>query len=189
MHIELTDLLRCPAEHPEAFLVLLPARMEGREVVAGHLGCPVCGWSTDWSDGVPILGQAAPATNAPPITAAELLALLGLEGPGGWVVLEGSFGMLAPELATALPDVKLVAVNSPRTMASFPGLSIVRSRVWPIKRHVARGVVVESSGMQEGARGSALPGLRIVGAGPPPQDDAALEVLASTPALWVARHR
>ncbi len=42
MHIELTDLLRCPADHDEAFLVLLPDRMEGRRVLAGHLGCPMC---------------------------------------------------------------------------------------------------------------------------------------------------
>ena len=42
MFIELTDQLRCPADHPESFLVLIPDEMEGRRVVRGTLGCPVC---------------------------------------------------------------------------------------------------------------------------------------------------
>ena len=42
MFIELTDHLRCPADHDESFLVLLPLDLAGRDVVQGTLGCPVC---------------------------------------------------------------------------------------------------------------------------------------------------
>ncbi len=60
MFIELTDHLRCPADHDESFLVLLPERMEGRSVRAGRLGCPVCGRTFELVDGVLDLGGAAP---------------------------------------------------------------------------------------------------------------------------------
>ena len=42
MHIELTEMLRCPEPHAEAFLVLSTAEMSGRSVVSGVVGCPVC---------------------------------------------------------------------------------------------------------------------------------------------------
>ena len=51
MFIELTDHLRCPADHEEAFLVLLPDQMDGRAVRGGALGCPVCGWIRIWNRG------------------------------------------------------------------------------------------------------------------------------------------
>ena len=58
MFIELTDHLRCPADHDESFLVLLPDRMEGRSVRTGHLGCPVCGRTFQLADGVLDTGDA-----------------------------------------------------------------------------------------------------------------------------------
>ena len=42
MFIELTDHLRCTANHAEQYLVLLPDTMADRSVQAGELGCPVC---------------------------------------------------------------------------------------------------------------------------------------------------
>ncbi|MES1259236.1 MAG: hypothetical protein ABUL71_01480, partial [Gemmatimonadota bacterium] len=89
MHIELTDHLRCPQPHAEAFLVLLPDRMDQRRVIAGHLGCPICGWSAAWSDGIPDFGGGWDSTGAPPFDANGAHALLGLDGPGGWVALGG----------------------------------------------------------------------------------------------------
>ena len=40
MFIELTDHLRCPADHEESYLVLLPDRMEGRSVRERAAGLP-----------------------------------------------------------------------------------------------------------------------------------------------------
>src|SRR2546421_743598 len=56
MFIELTDHLRCPADHEEQFLVLLPDRMEGRSVLSGELGCPVCGRVVRVEEGVADFG-------------------------------------------------------------------------------------------------------------------------------------
>ncbi len=96
MHIELTDHLRCPGEHPEAFLVLLPAVMNGRDVVAGDLGCPVCGWNTHWDEGVPDFGGGTSSTASTALDLDAVLTLLGVEGPGGWVVLAGGIAVLEP---------------------------------------------------------------------------------------------
>ena len=42
MHIELTEMLRCPEAHDEAFLVMSTGEMLGRMVRSGLLGCPIC---------------------------------------------------------------------------------------------------------------------------------------------------
>src|SRR5207253_10200225 len=42
VHIELTEMLRCPEPHGEAFLVLSTGEMRGRMVRSGILGCPIC---------------------------------------------------------------------------------------------------------------------------------------------------
>jgi len=43
VHIDLTEMLRCPEPHDEAFLVMSTGEMRGRMVRSGLLGCPVCG--------------------------------------------------------------------------------------------------------------------------------------------------
>ena len=42
MHIELTELLRCPESHREEMLVLSTGEMRDRMVRSGLVGCPVC---------------------------------------------------------------------------------------------------------------------------------------------------
>src|SRR5438270_113569 len=42
VHIELTEMLRCPEPHGEAFLVMSTGQMLGRMVRSGILGCPIC---------------------------------------------------------------------------------------------------------------------------------------------------
>jgi len=67
MFIELTDHLRCPADHDEAFLVLLPDRVEGRSVRTGTLGCPICDRRFALQDGVLDTGDVSspPASGHP----------------------------------------------------------------------------------------------------------------------------
>ena len=78
MFIEVTDLLRCPAEHDEAYLVLLPEVMEGREVTAGRLGCPVCHAEYPVREGVAELGPPpAVEAGAPRLDGGGVAALLG----------------------------------------------------------------------------------------------------------------
>src|SRR5436189_2504105 len=52
MHIELTEMLRCPEPHREEFLVLSTGEMSGRMVRAGIVGCPVCQREYEIVDGI-----------------------------------------------------------------------------------------------------------------------------------------
>ena len=52
MFIELTEILRCPADHEESYVVCVPTLMEGRRVVRGGIGCPVCHAEYPIVDGV-----------------------------------------------------------------------------------------------------------------------------------------
>src|SRR6266550_89016 len=74
VHIELTEMLRCPERHEEGFLVLSTGEMLGRMVRSGVLACPKCGREYPVVRGVvqfsgsrePGAGSgAAPSTTAP----------------------------------------------------------------------------------------------------------------------------
>jgi hypothetical protein len=188
MFIELTDHLRCPEPHEEAFLVLLPSRMEARRVVAGHLGCPFCGWNTDWDDGIPDFGGGRRLEGEPAFDAEQLHAMLGIEGPGGWVALGGRAGLMAAELSELLPNVGIVAINPPPEVASSGGVSVLTSGVWPIKRHALRGAVVglDASEWFAAALDSVLPSRHLIGEGVA-LDAPRAKLLATAGGVWVVR--
>lgn len=196
MFIELTDHLRCPVEHDEAFLVLLPDRLDGRSVRTGTLGCPVCDRRFTIRDGVFDTGDAPPppAQTAPTRLAPDALAALaGLNGPGGYLVLVGGPAGGWREIADLIPGVGLVAVNPPAEVADQPGVSVLRSARLPLKTHSMRGVVLgppyggESRWVREGAR-VLLPGLRMVGEGSNPPEDT-VDLMASADGVWVGTPR
>lgn len=191
MYIELTDHLRCPEPHDEAFLVLLPDAVSHRSVQTGVLGCPVCHRTFRIEAGVFDTGDGpAPAVGAPAIEPAALAALMGIAGPGGYVVLVGPVAAHATALRELLGDVSIVAVNGPASVVDAPGVNIVRSGGLPLKSASVRAVVLggaygsDARWIAEGAR-ALLPGLRVVGEGSEPAL-AGLEVLASAGGWWVA---
>jgi uncharacterized protein YbaR (Trm112 family) len=190
MFIELTDYLRCPADHDESYLVLLPEQMEARSVVAGALGCPVCGRTYRVQDGIALLGE-------PPFTSDSetmldppgLIALVGLSGPGGYLALVGSAGSLWSEVKDLSPGVGLVAINPPEDVPDAPGLSVIRSGRMPLKSRSMRGVVLgarygdDPYWVDEASR-VILPGLRVVGVGTEPVSQT-VELMASAGQAWV----
>ena len=195
MFIELTDHLRCPADHDESFLVLLPDRMEGRSVRTGHLGCPVCGRTFPLADGVLDIGDA-PASGAgtgSALDADALTALAGLHGPGGYLTLVGPVASLWSDVAELNPGVALVAVNPPGEVSDTLELSVLRGARLPIKSGSMRGVVLgrpfadDPSWIREAAR-VVLPGLRVVGEGNDPAPGL-IHLLASADGVWVGRKR
>jgi uncharacterized protein YbaR (Trm112 family) len=195
MFIELTDHLRCPAEHDESFLVLLPDRLEGRSVKAGQLGCPVCGRTFALESGVLDTGDG-PASEEPGGTvldAEALTALAGLSGPGGYLTLVGPVANPWTKVAELNPGVALVAVNPGAGVSDAPGISVIRGGRIPLKSGSMRGVVLgrpyadDPHWVGEAAR-VVLPGLRVVGEGADPPTDA-IDLMASTGGVWVGTKR
>jgi len=137
MFIELTDHLRCPAEHDEAFLVLLPDLVEGRSVRTGTLGCPLCDRRFTLRDGVFDAGGAPPAAalspGGGPLGPDALAPLVGLGGPGGYLVLVGPPAAGWREMAELVPGVGLVAVNPPAGVVDEDGLSVLRGGRLPLR--------------------------------------------------------
>jgi uncharacterized protein YbaR (Trm112 family) len=195
LFIELTDHLRCPADHAESFLVLIPDEMAGRMVRSGVLGCPVC------QRRFPIMGRVVhfgtvpelplvPATRGP-MDAAAIAAFLGLEGPGGYVGLIGDAAQYAEGLAGLWPGVHLVAVNPPAVTVPSERLSVLRSPALPLKARSLRGIVIGDpfgplAAWRDGGVGAVLPGLRATGRGPVPSGEA-FELLGQAEGWWVGR--
>ena len=191
MFIELTDHLRCPLDHPEQFLVLLPSRMDGRRVLTGELGCPVCGNVVHLTDGIADWGAGSPSTADTGLTAEAVAALLGLSGPGGFALLAGGVTTLAPALARLLPGVRLVLVNPPAGTADSEDASVLRAARVPVKSASMRGAVIGADMTAFPERvvecvAAVLPGLRIVGEGGEPPA-AGVEVLGESEGCWVVR--
>jgi hypothetical protein len=188
--IELTDHLRCPADHAEQFLVLLPSRMDGRRVLTGELGCPVCGTLVQLADGIADWGDAAPSVAGTGLTAEAVAAFLGLSGPGGFALLVGGVTALAPALARLIPGVRLVLVNPAAGTADSEEASVLRSARVPVKSASMRGAVIgaDVSGVPDRVAecvAAVLPGLRVVGEGGVPP--AGVEVLGESEGCWVLR--
>jgi uncharacterized protein YbaR (Trm112 family) len=192
MFIELTDHLRCPENHDEAFLVLLPERVEGRSVRTGTLGCPICDRRFELQDGVLDTGGAPTAERdaGPTALSAESLSpLVGLGGPGGYLVLVGRPAAAWGAVAALTPGVGLVAVNPPSSVQDENGISVIRGARLPLKSNSMRGVVLgpgyggAANWVREAAR-VVLPGLRVVGEGRDPAPEL-IELMASAGGVWV----
>ena len=140
MFIELTDHLRCPRDHEEAYLVLLPEVVDQRDVRSGRLGCPVCQWETTFTDGVVDFGGGKPAVQPSGLSVDAVRAFLGVSGPGGYIALVGSPASLAPELAQAFRGVSLVLVNPPEGTVALPPSSVLLAARVPLKSPTKYGV-------------------------------------------------
>lgn len=156
-------------------------------MVEGQLGCPACGRTIEFRDGIVDFG-GAPATEPGHLTADAVHALLGLTGPGGFVGLVGGASVVAQGLSGLLPGVTLVSVNPTQ---SPPGVNVIRAARLPLKASSMRGVVLGpdlAGSWVADAVLAVLPSLRVVGEGSAP-DLPALEVLAEAGGAWVGRRR
>jgi uncharacterized protein YbaR (Trm112 family) len=172
VHIDLTEMLRCPEPHREAFLVMSTGEMRGRMVRSGVLGCPVCGREYAILKGVVNFSgsgeRGAVPSGAPPGTDAETLqALLDLSGPGGYVVLVGSAARHAAGLAKLMGGIHFVGIDAPPDVEESPVLSLLAcDTMIPLRQTMARAVVVgreraDAAWLAEGHR-VLLPGRRLV---------------------------
>ena len=191
MFIELTDHLRCTADHEESFLVLLPVRMDGRRVVEGTLGCPRCGREIVIVDGVTDFGEGAAWPVGTALDAAAVATFVGLEGPGGYLGLFGPAAAVAERLPDLLPGIRLVLVNPPAGTPPTEMASLLRAGRSPLKSRSMRAVVVAGSAgtdpdWVDQAADAVLPGNRLVVEGPVRQRPD-LDILMEGAGVWVAR--
>jgi hypothetical protein len=152
MHIELVDALRCVEPHEDSWLVASFDRMEGRTVVAGTLGCPVCGAEYPIVEGEAWFGArpgaSMPAATPPPDDPEEtmrLAALLGLVGTGGTVLLGGGWAALGAALVQ-LVQVRALLLDPPAGVVAGEGSGVVRTdgRV-PIAAGALRGAALDEA--------------------------------------------
>lgn len=164
MFIELTEILRCPNDHEESYVVCVPVEMDGRRVIRGGIGCPVCHAEYPVVDGVAYFGgegegrserasegaaravrpraraQVAPS---PTYDVSALQAFINLEGRGGYALLVGSAGRLGAEIAALVPGVHFFGVNPPDDVQPSAAFSVLRSpRALPVKTQSVRAVAV-----------------------------------------------
>jgi hypothetical protein len=109
MFIELIDSLRCIVPHEETWLVASVARMDGRHVVDGVLGCPICHREYAIRDGTAWFTATLAGDATSSLTIADesgdedavvrAAALLGLTEPGGIVIVGGPWTSYAAAIA------------------------------------------------------------------------------------------
>src|SRR6476646_1833002 len=118
MHAELVDTLRCLSVHEESWLVAAADETDGRHIMHGLLGCPVCHARYPIAHGVADFsgGGRAPmaldgdATASGNDAATKLAAMLDLTDPSGYVILVGGWARLGAALREVVP-VAVLAVN------------------------------------------------------------------------------
>lgn len=199
MHIDLTEMLRCPEPHEEGFLVMSTGEMRGRMVRSGVLGCPVCGREYAILKGVVNFSGSGergvvPGGAAESAAPETLQALLDLSGPGGYVVLLGSAARHAVGLAGLMGGIHFIGIDAPPDVEELPVLSLVAcDTMIPLRRTMARAVVVgrdraEPAWLAEAHR-ILLPGRRLVVERDDVTPPAGLTQVASGQGLLVAERR
>lgn len=203
MHIELTEMLRCPEAHREEMLVLSTGEVRDRMVRSGLVGCPVCHKEYPIARGIVNFRRSkervfkdayVPPSPLPAADASNLQALLELSGPGGYVVLIGAAVRQAPRLSGLLEGVHFVGVNAPAEMEEQPALSLLyANEKVPMRSSVARGVVVgadlATSPWLVEAHRVLLRGRRFVVENEEPELPIGLVKLAAEHGLWVGEKR
>jgi uncharacterized protein YbaR (Trm112 family) len=120
MHVELTDLFRCPVPHRESWLVAAADRTESRVVLDGVLGCPECGAEYAIRNGVAYFDERSsqPATSreahgeTDPDFPFRIAALLHATDASATLALVGMSVLVARAIQSIVP-VRCVVVDAP----------------------------------------------------------------------------
>jgi uncharacterized protein YbaR (Trm112 family) len=147
MFIELVDMLRCPNRHEETWLVLAADRTDGRDVMDGTLGCPICHAEYPIVAGVARFGEAPPTRPSPADEneSLRMTALLDLSDARGYAILYGGTGSHAPGIRE-LADVQLLLVDPPAGVEMGNGLSGLTTNaagVLPLAAASARAIALD----------------------------------------------
>ncbi|MBI1810087.1 MAG: hypothetical protein HYR75_09340 [Gemmatimonadetes bacterium] len=189
MHVELLDTLRCPAPHEGSWLVATASRTEGRYLIEGTLGCPVCGAEYAIRDGAAWFGERDAAQGIAGAIKSEdevtrLAALLGFDERGGLFLLEGTVAAMGEALADVSPARFILHAPPDQT----PGHAIIRGAgdLVPLAEGILRGAAISrASGPLAAAavRALALKGRLVAPADTPVPEG--ITILARDERNWV----
>jgi hypothetical protein len=195
--IELVDDLRCPRPHEETWLVASADRTEGRDIIEGTLGCPICRaeyrihegvvWFTD--QGLRAVTAKGSGQPVDPELAMRLAAFLDLTDVQGFALLAGSWGPAAPLLRPIVPT-PFVLLNPRPAVEAGNGISILEIAAGiPLADATCRGVALDAAHADAGDLDAAIrvlrPGGRLVAPASTPTPPGITE-LARDERLWVA---
>ncbi len=167
MHIEMIDLLRCPKEHEETWLVAAFTKIDDRFVIEAKLGCPVCNANYVISDGIADLRperteRPGPRANEDdPESAMRVAAFLNLTVPNSLVVLEGTYATHARQIAE-MTQCRVIVLNPDRAVkeSETVGLVLADSRI-PLASNSVHGVAIEKETLLNDAARVLRPRARI----------------------------
>src|SRR5690349_17890720 len=157
MHSELVDSLRCLSVHEESWLVAAADETDGRHIMRGVLGCPVCHARypiergiADFSGGVHVPVALEGDESVGEDAAVKLAAMLDLTDPSGYVILVGAWARLGAALREIVP-VMVLAVNPHPDAAIGDGVSGVTTldRI-PVAASSARAIAFDAASPADG---------------------------------------
>ena len=166
MHIDIIDALRCPNPHEESWLVASADVTEGRDIMEGVLGCPVCRAEYSIHGGL-VEFTGLPASTTPPAPSSDeqamrLAAFLDLTNVRSFAMLVGSWGNHARALHE-LVDAPILLVNPPAGTGLGGGLSALTcGSVMPVARRSAHAVALDAT-VNPALLASALSAIRVGG--------------------------
>lgn len=203
MHLDLVDHLRCPHPHPDITggvpLVCVAGKVEGRQLHEATLGCAVCHARHAVTRGIGWFGVGAmPTPTAVARTVADqpelvrLAALLNLDAPGGFVLLDEAWATFAVPVADTFGVAVVLVADAPSVLA-HPKVSVLAGLgdALPFSPAVLRGAALGASATLARLASAAMgltPNGRLVApvqCAPPP----ALSILARDDRHWVAEPR
>jgi len=150
MHIEFIDLLRCPNVHEDSWLVAAFYQMDGRVVIEGKLGCPVCGAEYFIRDGVAVFDDSNPslqsaASDESASDGTLIAAMLDLSRPGMVALLAGKWARDA-QAVSELAGARIIALNSPEGPLGSDDVAEIRARTpVPLAAQSLNGIALDAA--------------------------------------------
>ena len=169
MFIPLVDVVRCPRQHEETWLVAAFTKMNGRFVVEGSLGCPICEATYLISNGIAdFTGESPPRARMSsnegddPEQAIRLAAFLNLVRSGSTVVLEGDQAVHATAIAN-ITQCRVIVLNPSHAVIETEQTSTIHAadRI-PLGTSTVDGVAAMSATIIADAARVLKPGSRLV---------------------------
>jgi uncharacterized protein YbaR (Trm112 family) len=198
MFIELVDLLRCPRDHEDSWLVAAIHERAGRDIVRGVLGCPICTAAYPIENGVAIFGRGIPSAQdhargaydeSSDDLAMRCAALLDLFEPGGAVILGGTWARAARGLLEIARTGILLVAPQPSVPPGSTLSTIEISDGFPVAAGSIRGIALDERTCSASLLASAVhalkPGGRLVAPVSAKMPPGVIE-RARDDALWVA---